>query len=1291
MLDTTDGQRFVFIYRDDPRLPPVRRLQARFEALIKFQDQFKPEARKPLAFFDRSLHALFKLEEVIAYKLGPEKIRELDQYISQTLGDSPEYPLVEIILIQSLYKNQMISEAEADQRYLNLVSKYRDNENLWLAYVQFLTDTGRPNPAVAIFCKYLKAIHPELNQLNRADLIQKAVEVVDRWDLLCNLGDLLFNQGDAGGSLSILKQAETCYLKALFLAPHPAQKLLIQMKLGNTYLLLAGITKEKVHAERAVSCFQALLQSEPQNPIYLTLLGDSYQLLAEITEEDEPARSAETYYQRALAVPDRPPEIVLHLCDIYLRNNEPEKAIELIEKELQAHPGAAPLRIYLADLYAADGQFDKALSNVRTAFESARSDPRLLSQLYTQFERSRFGLKVKLAQMQARVPSNPAGAIFSGLGRALSMANPLNTVIAIATGNVPHYTQEELEDYLAELEIVRDQVFNRYPQDHGAIDLYLANLNVFAEIRSLLAVEREKASRALGGTEYEASMLGLEEECTTEQQRNLERMHTFLTPISEETLENIDSTKDKKLQDYNKLKLIDLLRVRFANFTKLSRLIEQGKVDPACLEKLKEVRDKLWESLMKDVGKALGLAEDQSDKAWLGLLLNTLQEFDMNRTQLGDQLPFGKAMQETFGRAMYRIFEVRIEIAVKEKDYTELFKIGQAISKNTSVLAYKALSEAYDLAEEDDNFEMMWNVAIYAYQAALPGQEIFERQRQLFLNLYLEAADYLIDHYEETGETEKLRQLIGNHWRLGQQKEAINILEDLADRTENNIEKSELLIDLAYMHWARNETEEAEDCFKAAEELNSLNKKIWRERAYLTGKQTPSDLTLASDGRFSALQIRAAIVLYNRWFGDGSGLALVDLYQAEGVSISAQDENPDQSISILNIQEKKIAKIVIVKNGYHGPADEATIVREMGYAGVKVGATLDRDEAQEAVAFACRRLQTFSNYDLRYVTDPETGEITVEVNITEEPPYYVEAGANGGNIAASISLGAGTSDLLGGGETLGARASYYWFYAEGFKDMEMIGGQVFYKDPHLFKIGEDMPVSFGITAERTLRPDYETRGVEIENGGKVSFGIQLNKNTLLSLTPNTYFVEDDNLPDHMRTGMKIGISHDTRDTWRFPSSGHLVTFYVEPGVYYGGIPTTGYFRTGVSAQQYFSLPADFVVMLGAKGDIGYNLMGSNVLSLGGGKYVRGQNYLDDLGQAAVGVQGELRSPVIGQIWQPYLFADAGVIFGKSWKPRPGFGVGGGFRLAIPYMGVINLYYGWPCGFGFGLESAYSGE
>ena len=566
-----DGSKIPFRFVDDPALPPLQRLQARFNALIEFSKSYRPEVIRELTFFDKSLHALYQLNTLIENDLGTEQIAELDSYIERNVRSLPEYPYVEIILIRTLFSKQKISEAEADQRFQNLISKYRGSEQIWLSYVQFLTENNRPNPAIAIFCKYLKTRHPELNQLNRADLINKAVEVIDRWDHLSILGDLLFNQGDASGSLSILKQAETCFRKALALARHPAQKLLLQQKLGNIYLVLAGMTGEKEYAEKAIPCFQELLQREPQNPIYLTWMGDSYQLLSEITDEDEPAQNAKAYYRQALEVPDRPPEIALHLADIYLRENKPEAAVALIEKEVKAHPNVPALMIYLADLYAAAGQFDKALAGVKKAFEIARSDPALLCQTYAQFERSRFGLKVKLAQMQARVPGNPAGAVFSALGRALSMANPLNTVIAIATGNVPHYTQEELEDYLSELERVRDQVYDHFQQDHSAIDFYLLNLDLFAEIKNVIAAERDKASRALGGTEYEASMLELEEECATEQDRNLEWMKTFLNTRTE------DATEEQ---------LVSLLRARFANFTKLSLLIEQGSVDPGRLEEL---------------------------------------------------------------------------------------------------------------------------------------------------------------------------------------------------------------------------------------------------------------------------------------------------------------------------------------------------------------------------------------------------------------------------------------------------------------------------------------------------------------------------------------------------------------------------------------------------------------------------------------------------------------------------------------------------------------------------------
>ncbi|MBU1026092.1 MAG: BamA/TamA family outer membrane protein [Candidatus Margulisbacteria bacterium] len=397
-------------------------------------------------------------------------------------------------------------------------------------------------------------------------------------------------------------------------------------------------------------------------------------------------------------------------------------------------------------------------------------------------------------------------------------------------------------------------------------------------------------------------------------------------------------------------------------------------------------------------------------------------------------------------------------------------------------------------------------------------------------------------------------------------------------------------------------------------------------------------------------------------------------------------------------QETKVFKILLKARGSSKAAfnlwdtDDKAILRELGYGGVKVGGAYKQEEIEQAINSAANRLNSYQV--INWKTVEENGEVTVKIEIMEMNTPYLIVGGGGGNLGAKVFIDGGVRNLFGGGEKLGVKIDYSWFYGGGYESFSLFQGKIYYKDPHIFCIGEKYPVLMSFSAERYARREFGNDGKEIVNAGQIALGVNLTPNTSLSISPDFQYIQADSKPNYFKQGFKIDLTYDGRNRWLFPTAGHILSVYVEPGVYYGGVATAGYVEAGIVAQKYFALPLDTTLMVGVKGGIGTNLFAADNFFMGEG-YVRGGGDLSKFGPAIAAGTLELRSPVFnlgeygeyGKL-QPYIFGDVGAVFKSPKNAALGWGVGAGIRVALPLLGTINLYYAFPGGFGFMVGSIY---
>jgi hypothetical protein len=1304
LIQLTDGTTLTVTDADlpvDPNLKTDERIQLRYSRLQQLVSDNQGKIRE-LSISDPELLAMYQLDKIITGPLDDSFIKKLDRAVKQLLqGETRAY--LKFIIAQVLFNNNRITPAELRLRLEDVIKQGVADIRFFEFYAQQYVKEGESRLAAVTFARYLQlrtgvtGPEPDLEVL-AAKLIAK----VNDGQLLNQFGDYLLlwgkNQTDWRRQEQLVPLAEQCYRKALTVDQSPAAQVISRVKLGDVDLMLAVIAVQKEDEENqkaqinaAIELYQAAIDLAPDNYPFRVKLADALTLRGQLNASEPDLKRAKLEYLKAFESDPGSVDILIRLVAVLSQLDEADKAFDLIDRVIAQVPANPLLYTVLGDLQAANGKFDEAVASYEKAFALALQSQEAgvaYADVYTRFNNLRLSLDLRLAQLQARFSPNPLRLLIRLIGDLMYFANPINLIVFAVKNKDPKYTNEQLEQFVSSLPRLNDKVISRYRAGSRDVNFYLANLLEFNRLDKTVTEQLEASKKGLVEKEVVDELLQLQAEYRSEIDRNLGRLSL------ESEWETAKSKKDPKAA-------LALFQATLQAYMSTAAFLNKADLSGKTREKLVEAQEQSWKLAESIFDELIDLAEDQNDLAsavavWQlvaqsgGMLENISLGQKEPKTNFTPQL-------EKIGSYFRTALETVIEIAQEKKDYTTLLELAKD-QAHIGNFARAALEAALETATDEKNAAQLEAAANFAFKMAREEPSVGHGEREKYLIVATEAYAELIDLLPP-GEGDAARARVAiKLWRLGKYEEAIGLFEGNLSRATDKLQRFNLMIDLAYMSLAREDKDQARYYLKELLKVLPGNADLKKELEYLDNPNImPAEIILESSPYFSHAALRATTILYSNWLEGDQAAAIdqgiVDLYEASGRKVKIRREVTPTGKAVLYFDEPQVTGIAIKRreNASILPIktrDEA-ILRELSYFGIKPGDTYDEARVEEAIKIARMRLKTFDLIDWRISADGRS----LEIEIMEKQPVYLRAGGGGGTMDARLFLEGGVSNLLGGGETLGGGIAYHWFYGEGFKSFSLLEGSLYYRDPHLFRLGEDHPVSFGINAERYGMRDYETGGRETMNGGSVSLGVQLSKYVGLHFTPSLHYMENDSAPNYFRNGFRISLDYDDRDDWLLPSSGQIFSVYVQPGVYYGGSPAAGFLKAGVSAEKYFALPADFVVMIGAKADIGYNLLGTDLFALGANGYVRGAKDFSAAGPMISAGSVELRSPVwnIGDYGeyakiQPYLFADAGAIFGYSGRPTLGWGVGGGIRFGIPFLGLINIYYGFPAGIGFSVGS-----
>jgi len=183
-----------------------------------------------------------------------------------------------------------------------------------------------------------------------------------------------------------LEEAEDHLQQARELMSNPKDEAEIERDLG-------VIAKQREQYKEALRHYQRVLELQPEDSEAWADVALAHQNLGNVEE-------AETNYKRAIALDPR--EIYYFtLSEMYKKNDQPAKAIEILEEGLAAHPESAVLYVYMAITYMDRSDYNQAEIYLNKAEEI---DPELdLIATY----RPLIALG-KLEQMQERTTHKPS-------------------------------------------------------------------------------------------------------------------------------------------------------------------------------------------------------------------------------------------------------------------------------------------------------------------------------------------------------------------------------------------------------------------------------------------------------------------------------------------------------------------------------------------------------------------------------------------------------------------------------------------------------------------------------------------------------------------------------------------------------------------------------------------------------------------------------------------------------------------------------------------------------------------
>ncbi|MDH3892635.1 MAG: tetratricopeptide repeat protein [candidate division Zixibacteria bacterium] len=174
----------------------------------------------------------------------------------------------------------------------------------------------------------------------------------------------LYGMGQAAFALGDPQEAQKYYRRVLEQTPDYADTAL---QLGNLYLVESRLSE---------ACEQFRNQLDGSNPLAMAAAGLGY-----ISVLQGDTQEALRRYQQAVDLePDNP--VVLGNCGVFYREiNEPDRAIEYIEKSLAINSDQVVLKRHLGELRFSAGLYAEAAEHFRQVLVSVGDDPEILSEL----------------------------------------------------------------------------------------------------------------------------------------------------------------------------------------------------------------------------------------------------------------------------------------------------------------------------------------------------------------------------------------------------------------------------------------------------------------------------------------------------------------------------------------------------------------------------------------------------------------------------------------------------------------------------------------------------------------------------------------------------------------------------------------------------------------------------------------------------------------------------------------------------------------------------------------------
>jgi tetratricopeptide (TPR) repeat protein len=172
------------------------------------------------------------------------------------------------------------------------------------------------------------------------EALRESLNIKDSFDAHISLAEFLIDPEEQ------FDEAEEHLMQAKALTTDPADLAHIEMHLGE-------IAMGREQYKEALSHFQHVVDHDPDSVDSWLDIADAHNMLGNLEEAD-------ASYRRAIELDPENEGLYYDLSKMYVENNQPSKAIEVMEEGISNNPDSAVLNIYLASTYMEMGDYRQA-------------------------------------------------------------------------------------------------------------------------------------------------------------------------------------------------------------------------------------------------------------------------------------------------------------------------------------------------------------------------------------------------------------------------------------------------------------------------------------------------------------------------------------------------------------------------------------------------------------------------------------------------------------------------------------------------------------------------------------------------------------------------------------------------------------------------------------------------------------------------------------------------------------------------------------------------------------------